>query len=156
MIEIERKFLLKPGYEWHPESKGTSIKQGYLSVDHECVIRVRIAGENAFLTIKGKVSGISRIEFEYEIPKSEAEDLMKMCLNSVVEKTRYKIPTGNLVWEVDVFEGANRGLVIAEIELQHEEQELTKPEWIGREVSFDKRYFNSYLSQNPYSEWMKT
>lgn len=153
MIEIERKFLLKPGVDWKPETEGTTIKQGYLSIDPERVIRVRIAGSHAFLTIKGKVSGISRTEMEYEIPIPDAEVLLKLCLNSVVEKTRYKIDAGDLVWEVDVFEGDNKGLIMAEIELQNENQEFEKPAWIGEEVSFDKRYFNSYLSQTPYSKW---
>lgn len=152
MVEIERKFLVKTE-RWKPLDKGTQIKQGYLSVDPERVVRVRIAGENAFLTIKGKPAGIVRTELEYEIPKIEAEVLLKLCFDYPIEKTRFKEITGNMVWEIDVFEGENKGLVMAEVELTDENQKIDLPEWIGEEVSFDSRFYNSWLSQNPFSKW---
>ncbi len=152
MIEIERKFLVKEE-NWKPQGDGLKIIQGYLSVEPERTVRVRVAGERAFLTIKGKTVGIKRIEMEYEIPKSEGEILLKMCLDFLVEKRRYKEKNGNLVWEIDVFEGKNKGLILAEVELKREDQEIQIPDWVKKEVSGDKRYYNSYLVVNPYSEW---
>jgi adenylate cyclase len=152
MQEIERKFLIKEEL-WKPVEAGTKMQQGYLSVDSERVVRVRVAGEKAFLTVKGKVTGIVRTELEYEIPKNEAEVLLNMCLNSIVEKTRYKEKIGNLIWEIDVFEGNNKGLIMAEVELENENQEVDLPIWIKEEVSHDRRYFNSWLSRNPFSSW---
>jgi len=152
MVEIERKFLINDEL-WKPKEKGTIIKQGYLSVDPERVVRVRIAGEKAYLTVKGKPIGITRTELEYEIPKNEAEVLMKMCLDFPVEKIRYKEKIGNLIWEIDVFEGANKGLFMAEVELTDENQEFDMPEWIGGEVSLESRYYNAWLSRNPFSKW---
>lgn len=152
MQEIERKFLIKEKI-WKPAGNGIKIIQGYLSLEPGRIVRVRIADEKAFLTIKGKVTGIVRTEMEYEIPKTDAEVLMKMCLNAVVEKTRYKENIGNLVWEIDVFEGENKGLIMAEVELQDENQTINLPAWIDIEVSYDKRYFNSWLTQHPYSKW---
>ncbi|MEZ5105751.1 MAG: CYTH domain-containing protein [Draconibacterium sp.] len=152
MQEIERKFLIEKEL-WNPKSKGKSIKQGYLSVTQKSVVRVRTADEKAFLTIKGVRTGISRTELEYEIPKKEAEILLEMCLDSVVEKDRYVESIGGLTWEIDVFKGENSGLIIAEVELETEEQEIDLPDWIDIEVSFDYRYYNSWLSKNPYSKW---
>jgi len=152
MVEIERKFLINTKL-WKPIGTGTKMKQGYLSVDPERVVRVRIAGENAYITIKGKPVDLVRTELEYEIPINEAEILLKMCLNFPVEKTRFKEKIGNLVWEIDVFEGENYGLVMAEVELTHENQEIDLPVWIGKEVSFDSRYYNSWLSRNPFKKW---
>lgn len=152
MVEIERKFLIK-NKNWKPSGTGTKIIQGYLSVEPERVVRVRIANERAFLTIKGKPAGIVRTELEYEIPKNEAEVMMKMCLDFPIEKTRFVETIGNLNWEIDVFEGINNGLVLAEVELMDENQKIDLPEWIGEEVSHDKRYFNSWLSTNPFSNW---
>ncbi len=152
MVEIERKFLID-AERWKPNGMGTKIKQGYLSVDPERVVRVRIAGEKAYLTIKGEPAGIVRTELEYEIQKNEAEVLLKMCLNFPVEKTRFKENSGNVVWEIDVFEGVNKGLVMAEVELTGENQEIDLPDWVGEEVSFDSRYYNAWLSQNPFSKW---
>jgi len=151
MIEIERKFLVKP--EWKPSGKGTCLVQGYLSVDPERVVRIRIAGEKAYLTIKGKSVGIVRTELEYEIPVLEAEVLLKMCLFVPVEKTRYKEKNGQLTWEIDIFEGKNKGLIMAEVELSNENQAVELPDWIGEEVSADLRYFNANLTQNPYCNW---
>lgn len=152
MIEIERKFLVDIK-KWNPIGVGIEIKQGYLSVDPERVVRVRLAGETAFLTIKGNPKGISRTELEYKIPVNEATILMGMCLNKPVEKMRYKEKIGDFTWEIDVFEGINRGLVLAEIELENEIQEFKFPEWIEKEVSDDFRYFNAWLSENPFTTW---
>jgi adenylate cyclase len=152
MVEIERKFLIDKN-KWHPKEKGIIIKQGYLSVDQDKVVRVRTAGENSFLTIKGKAKGITRTELEYEIPKNEAEVLLKMCQGFIIEKLRYVEKINGNTWEIDVFEGDNSGLVLAEIELENENQKFERPSWIGEEVSYDKRFFNSWLSKNPYSRW---
>jgi adenylate cyclase len=152
MFEIERKFLVDQKL-WKPAGMGTKLVQGYLSVDPERVVRVRIAGEKAYLTIKGKPAGIVRTELEYEIPKNEAEVLLKMCLNFKVEKTRFKENIENVIWEIDVFEGENEGLVMAEVELDNINQKIDLPEWIGEEVSADSRYYNSQLSKNPFAKW---
>ena len=152
MYEIERKFLVNVE-KWKPYGKGEKIKQGYLSVDPERVVRVRIFGENAFLTIKGKTVGITRTEMEYKIPLNEAEVLMEMCLDFKIEKTRFVEETGDVIWEIDVFEGINIGLVLAEVELENENQKVDLPVWIEKEVSEDFRFYNSWLSQNPYSTW---
>lgn len=152
MVEIERKFLIEKK-KWQPKGAGTLIRQGYLSIEPERVVRVRTAGENAFLTIKGKPKGITRTELEYEIPKREAEVLLNMCKDFIVEKSRYVEKIGENIWEIDVFNGDNKGLVLAEIELESENQKFELPNWLGEEVSYDKRYFNSWLSKNPYSGW---
>lgn len=152
MVEIERKFLVDTE-KWQPKGVGTAIKQGYLSVEENRVVRVRIAGDFAYITIKGKTTGISRAEFEYEVPENDALILLKMCLNEPVEKTRYTETFENMLWEIDVFEGVNNGLVMAEVELIKENQTVVLPEWVGEEVSTDKRYFNAYLSVNPFKSW---
>ncbi len=152
MYEIERKFLVNRK-KWNPADDGVQIKQGYLTDDPERTIRVRIAGEKAFLTVKGKAEGIKRREIEFEIPFGDAESLMEMALNLPVEKNRYKQDVENFTWEIDVFEGENKGLIIAEIELEDEDQEFPKPEWVEKEVSGDKRYYNLSLSKNPYNSW---
>ncbi len=152
MQEIERKFLIH--YElWKPQGKGVNIRQGYLSTDPERTVRVRIAKEGSYITIKGKAMGIVRTELEYKIPGNEAEVLLKMCVGSLVEKTRYKEEVGGLTWEIDVFEGENRGLVMAELELDSETQTFEIPAWIMEEVSGDERYYNSRLAEKPYSTW---
>lgn len=152
MVEIERKFLIDTEL-WKPTVKGIKICQGYLCIDQEKVIRVRIADEQGFLTIKGKAKGIVRPELEYEIPKNEAEVLLKMCNELVVEKYRYKEEFLGMIWEVDVFEGKNKGLFLAEIELEHENQTCDLPDWVGEEVTFDYHFYNSWLSRNPFSSW---
>ena len=152
MYEIERKFLVDRN-KWNPKDKGKKIKQGYLSVDPERTVRVRIADKEAFLTIKGKSVGIKRTELEYKIPIKEAAELMKMSLDYPVEKTRYYEKRDDVVWEIDIFEGENRGLILAEVELKNENQHINLPQWIKKEVSEDYRYFNSWLSQNPFSKW---
>lgn len=152
MFEIERKFLIDNS-KWTPAVAGEKILQGYLSTDKERVVRVRTKGEKAFLTIKGKMEGITRSEFEYEIPVEDAILMLKMCLNHPIEKTRYKELHQGKWWEIDVFEGENAGLILAEIELQHEEEHVQLPVWITKEVTRDLRYYNSYMSRNPYSRW---
>ncbi|MDO8951039.1 MAG: CYTH domain-containing protein [Draconibacterium sp.] len=152
MVEIERKYLINTKL-WNPSEKGTKIKQGYLSVDPERVVRVRVAGEKAYITIKGIPKGIVRTELEYGIPKNEAEVLLMMCLDFPIEKTRFKESIGNIIWEIDVFEGENKGLVLAEVELADENQKIDLPNWAGEEVSLDSRYYNAWLSRNPFSKW---
>jgi len=151
-IEIERKYLLN-GTTWKVGAKGSSVRQGYLSTDG-VTVRVRTIGEEGFLTVKGPTHGVSRLEFEYSIPIADAERMLDvLCPHPLIEKTRYRIRHGDLVWEVDEFSGDNEGLVVAEVELSHEEQEISLPEWIGEEVSGDPRYSNSNLSVFPYTEW---
>jgi adenylate cyclase len=152
MYEIERKFLVDRN-KWNPSNKGKKMKQGYLSVDTERTVRVRIADDEAFITIKGKTVGIKRTELEYKIPIKDAEILMGMCLDFPVEKTRYYEKRDDVIWEIDIFEGENRGLILAEVELEHENQHINLPNWIEKEVSEDYRYFNSWLSQHPFSKW---
>ena len=149
--EIERKFLVKDD-SWKRFAQGVAYKQGYMSAEH--TIRVRTAGENAYLTIKGPTTGLTRPEFEYEIPHSDALEMMEqLCRKPLVEKTRYIIESGSHKWEIDVFEGDNEGLIIAEIELLYENEPFEKPEWLGEEVSHDIRYRNSSLIDNPYCNW---
>jgi adenylate cyclase len=152
MYEIERKYLVNRE-KWTPDKAGVRMVQGYLSTDLERTIRVRIAGEKAFLTIKGKPVGIKRIEMEYEIPVNEAEVLLRMCKDTPVEKIRYYEKRGDVIWEIDCFEGENSGLLLAEVELKTENQRVDLPDWIEKEVSNDPRYFNSYLTQYPFSTW---
>ena len=150
--EIERKFLVADD-SWCDGSAGVRIAQGYLSQDHARTVRVRLAGEKAWLTIKGQTHGITRAEFEYAIPPAEALDMLGLCLPSVIDKTRHLVHHGEHVWEIDVFHGANDGLVIAEVELSDESDCPEMPSWIGPEVSSDARYFNSNLAQHPFSSW---
>ena len=150
--EIERKFLVKREL-FKPIDEGEYIAQGYLSSTPERTVRVRIKNHRGYLTIKGKNVGISRSEFEYEIPKSDAEELLELCEPSIIVKRRYIVEIEDSRWEVDVFEGDNAGLIVAEIELESEETEFFKPGWLGEEVSFDPRYYNSNLSKNPYKFW---
>ena len=152
-IEIERKFLLA-GDAWRGQGQATRMRQGYLCSDPERTVRVRIEGEGAVITIKSKVTGASRGEWEYPIPVADAAELLdRLCEQPLVEKTRHRIAHAGHVWEVDEFAGANAGLVVAEIELGAEDEAFEKPEWIGREVTGDKRYYNSSLIRHPYSQW---
>jgi adenylate cyclase len=151
-IEIERKFLVDPK-KWTPNNQGTTMVQVYLAADPNPTVRVRIAGEKAFLTIKGRSQSLSRPEFEYEIPVPDALEMMKLAISFPVEKTRHEVLYEGFLWEVDVFSGRNEGLVMAEIELKSEFQEFPKPEWLLEEVSGDGRYYNSFLSGCSYSEW---
>ncbi|MFL0798497.1 MAG: CYTH domain-containing protein [Cellvibrionaceae bacterium] len=151
-IEIERKFLVKHLPDHLPE--GESIKQGYLHSDKALTVRVRTKGEKAFLTIKGATEGISRAEYEYEIPVAEAESMLSsLCRGPKIEKTRYTFQENGHLWELDVFSGDNEGLTVAEVELQSEQETVRPPAWIGEEVSNDPRYFNSNLARKPFKSW---
>lgn len=155
--EIERKFLLADGVTAADiaarASYASRIAQGYLASDPKRTVRVRIKGEQGYLTVKGKNDGIARLEFEYPVPLADAEAMLSLCTAPLIEKTRYLIPQGELVWEVDVFSGDNAGLIVAEIELPAEDFPFDCPEWVGIEVSGDPRYYNSSLQRAPYSTW---
>ena len=146
-IEIERKFLLKHD-GWRAQAgAGSAIVQGYLVRDPARTVRVRIAGDHAFLTVKGVASGAARAEFEYPIPIEDAQVLLDtLCLSGVIAKTRYRVPIDDVVWEIDEFHGANAGLILAEVELPHEHHPITLPDWVGDEVTTDPRYTNAVLS----------
>lgn len=150
--EIERKFLIDTE-KWNKKGKPVKMEQAYLMIDGHKVVRVRIAGEQAFLTIKGNLSGITRDEFEYEIPVDDAVQMMNLRTGAIVEKTRYIYEFRGKTWEIDVFEGENSGLIVAEIELENENESFEKPEWLLDEVSTDDRYYNFSLSKNPFSKW---
>ncbi|MGE5715525.1 MAG: CYTH domain-containing protein [Acidobacteriota bacterium] len=150
--EIERKFLVTRA--WTPRDGGTFYKQGYLNSQKERVVRVRIAGTKAMLTIKGPVKGVTRSEFEYPLPVQDAQALLDhICERPLIEKHRHKEVHGGKTWEIDVFHGENEGLVLAELELESEDETFEKPAWAGAEVSSDPRYFNSNLLKNPYRSW---
>ena len=150
--EIERKFLVNKNL-FKPESEYQYIAQGYLSSTPERTVRVRIKNNRGYLTVKGKNTGISRSEFEYEIPEDDAKELLELCEPSIIVKKRYIVNFYGSIWEVDVFEGNNEGLIVAEIELKSEDEHFNKPDWLGKEVSFDKKYYNSNLSKYPYKLW---
>lgn len=152
-IEIEKKFLLT-GSAWKNLTTGTVYRQGYLSSQKERTVRVRIINDIGFLTIKGASVGATRMEYEYNIPIEDAKTLLdQLCEKPIIEKKRYKIDFGGFTWEVDEFFGENEGLVVAEIELESEDQEFEKPEWVGEEVTGDPRYYNSNLIKEPYTRW---
>ncbi len=153
MIEIERKFLVKDNSFLDDFSRSNRIVQGYLSSHPERTVRVRIKGENGYLTIKGKSEGFSRFEWEKEIDIDEAEKLLQLCEKGVIDKIRYDVIVGTHIFEVDVFKGENEGLVLAEIELQTEDETFEKPNWLGEEVTEDIKYYNSYLSNHPFKTW---
>ncbi|RKS26211.1 CYTH domain-containing protein [Flavobacterium endophyticum] len=157
MLEIERKFLVKSDDFKAVAFAKNQIAQGYLNSHPERTVRIRIKGESGFLTIKGKgnESGVSRLEWETEIPLTEAKSLIKLCENGVIDKIRYEVKAGNHIFEVDEFFGDNEGLVVAEIELQSEDETFEKPEWLGQEVTNDERYYNAFLSNHPYTTWKK-
>jgi len=153
--EIERKYLLKNDL-WRPlAERSVRMKQRYLPLCEDAGSgRVRIAGDHAFLTLKTRVKGFSRGEFEYEIPIADAEQIMdSICTGPTVEKMRYIVPFAGHVWEIDEFAGANAGLILAEIELRSETETFELPPWIGGDVTGDVRYYNSVLAEHPYSEW---
>lgn len=150
-VEIERKFLVV-GDAWR-DAPAVFYSQGYLNRDKARTVRVRIAGEEAFLTIKGTSIGARRAEFEYPIPLWDARELLAMCEQPLIEKNRRKILHEEFIWEVDEFLGENLGLVVAEIELPSEDTAFAKPDWVGEEVTDDARYFNSNLSRLPFSHW---
>lgn len=152
-IEIERKFLIRDD-AWRRGASGKDYRQGYLTVDPERTVRVRIAGDEGFLTIKGKTVGMARSEFEYPIPLAEAALLLdQLCLRPLIEKTRYTLSFGGHVWEIDEFSGDNQGLIMAEVELNSADEQVELPPWIGKEVTGDRRYYNASLIRNPYKSW---
>jgi CYTH domain-containing protein len=151
--EIERKFLVT-GDGWRVKGVGKRYRQGYLSTVKERTVRVRTVGETGFITVKGISVGAARSEYEYEIPAADANEMLdRLCERPLIEKTRYRIPMAGVVWEVDEFAGENRGLIVAEVELESEDQQVSLPEWIGREVTDDPRYFNANLVAHPFSRW---
>ncbi len=151
--EIERKFLVVDD-RWRERATGVRYRQGFLSTEPERAVRVRVAGSTGTLTIKGLGAGARRAEFEYPIPVEDAERLLDaICKRPLIEKVRYTLKVGAHTWEVDVFEGENDGLRIAEVELENEDEELEIPDWVGEEVTGDPRYFNSSLVANPYETW---
>ena len=155
MIEIERKFLVTSDAYKKEASTKKRIIQGYLSSIPERSVRIRIKENKAYITVKGSSneSGMSRFEWEKEIPVDEAQNLLLLCEKGSIDKNRFEVPVGNHVYEVDEFYGENEGLVMAEIELESETESFEKPDWIGEEVTNDKRYYNSFLSKNPFRSW---
>lgn len=153
-IEIERKFLVKGDFT-KIATEADRIVQGYLCTTPDKTVRIRIRGNKAFLTIKGRSdrAGISRSEFEYEIPVADAEALLPMSEEGVIDKVRYLVPVKEHVWEVDVFQGSNAGLIIAEIELTRKDEVFERPDWLGEEVTGQIRYYNAMLSKHPYEKW---
>lgn len=153
-LEIERKFLVKGNFKTESHVS-TRVTQGYLSSSPERTVRVRIKGEKGFITIKGKgnTSGTSRYEWEREIPVEEARELLQLCEPGIIDKTRYLILHEGHLFEVDEFHGENDGLVIAEIELKNEDENFSRPAWLGEEVTGDRKYYNAMLSRNPYVNW---
>ncbi len=150
-VEIERKFLVT-GTAWK-QTPGVVYRQGYLNRDKARTVRVRVAGDAAFLTIKGQSVGATRAEFEYPIPLADAQALLALSDGPLIEKTRHVLTVDGTVWEVDVFAGDNAGLVVAEVELASEDQAFARPDWLGVEVTQDTRYFNSNLATHPYCHW---
>lgn len=152
-VEIEKKFLVKKA-SWKTGIDGIPCRQGYLSIAPECTIRARLMGNSGFITIKGKTSGCSRLEFEYQIPAKDASEMLKnLSQSGIIEKTRYKIEYAGNIWEIDEFTGDNEGLVIAEIELESEDQQFEIPEWLGEEITYKHEYANSNLALNPFKNW---
>jgi adenylate cyclase len=153
-LEIERKFLVIAD-DWKQQiAKSRRLRQGYLAQNERLSVRVRIDGAtSATLTIKTAEPGISRDEYEYPIPVADAKGLLQKCGGHIVSKVRHVVPIGDLVWEVDAFEGDNAGLVIAEVELDHAGQAFERPVWLGDEVTGDRRFYNAYLSEHPFTRW---
>jgi CYTH domain-containing protein len=153
--EIERKFLIK-NEEWRKLTEGVLYRQGYLSTVPERTVRVRVIGQKAYFTVKGLTKGVSRLEFEYEIPLLDANQMLdQLCERPIIEKFRHKIDFQGLTWEIDEYLGENQGLIIAEVELDSESEVLELPEWVGKEVSDDPKYYNANLVANPFSKWLK-
>ena len=153
-VEIERKFLIRDD-SWRAKAgEGVQYKQGYLSTDPGRTVRVRLAGDQGYITTKAKGEGIERLEFEYEIPGEEAAEMLEKCaLQPTISKKRYRLEFGRHVYEVDEFEGRNAGLLVAEIELQSSYEVFDRPAWLGKEVTEDARYLNANLVENPYDGW---
>ncbi len=151
--EIERKFLVAND-SWRGLVPGKRYRQGYLSTVKERTVRIRTAGDHGYITVKGITVGDSRPEYEYEIPVSDANEMLDtLCERPLIEKTRYRIPQDDIAWEIDEFEGENKGLITAEVELKNEHQNVTFPGWLGKEVSGDPRYFNANLVAKPFTTW---
>jgi adenylate cyclase len=151
--EIERKYLLRNDL-WREGASGTMYRQGYLNSVKERTVRIRTVGDKAFLTIKGITVGATRAEYEYPIPTDDCNAMLDaLAEKPLIEKKRYKIKHGGLIWEIDEFFGDNKGLIVAEVELQSESQSFSKPDWVGEEVSGDPRYFNSNLIKHPFTKW---
>lgn len=151
--EIERKFLVRDD-RWRPGASGVLYRQGYLTTDPERTVRVRLAAGTGYLTIKGRTTGASRAEFEYEIPAAEAVDMLdRLCLHPLIEKKRYRVSHEGHVWEVDEFLGENEGLTLAEIELTAPDERVALPPWAGAEVTEDPRYYNANLATHPFRCW---
>ena len=155
MIEIERKFLVNSNHYRKQASRKSIIIQGYLNSDPQRTVRVRLRDQIGYITVKGKSSdsGLSRFEWEKEISKPEAETLLELCEKTIVSKTRFEVSLADHLFEVDEFAGPNKGLVIAEVELSFEDEEFSRPDWLGREVTGEKRYYNSSLSKQPFVSW---
>lgn len=150
-VEIERKFLVRgPGWR---TGAGVRFTQGYLNRDPARTVRVRVAGDEGFITIKGMTHGATRLEFEYPVPLDQAQALLALCDGPLIDKTRHTLTLAGSVWEVDEFHGDNEGLVVAEIELASEDQPFDHPDWLGEEVTHDARYYNSALAVRPYRSW---
>jgi len=155
-LEIERKFLVnKPLWKALDKPAGIHYLQGYLSIDPNKVVRARVAGDRGYITIKGKSEACSRKEFEYIIPCEEAQELIRLFTHGQIEKVRFRIPSGIHTFEIDEFHGDNEGLMIAEIELENPDESFEKPDWLGEEVTYEERYYNSNLSVHPYNKWRK-
>lgn len=153
--EIEKKFLIKDD-SWRGLADGIRYRQGYLNREKGRTVRIRTFGDKGVLTIKGPTEGDARLEYEYEIPLQDANEMLTtLCIQPIIEKTRYKIPMGKFVWEVDEFLGENEGLLFAEIELHFEGEKFEIPKWIGQEVTDDGRYYNANLVTNPFSKWQE-
>ncbi len=151
--EIERKFLVKD-MSWRHEAKGIAYCQGYIHSTPNYFVRIRTEGEKACITIKGPKKGIGRKEFEYSIPLEDAQNILEtMAFKPLIYKYRYKIPLENHIWEIDVFQAENTGLIVAEVELRHENETFIRPFWLGEEVTYDARYRNAALAKHPYSLW---
>jgi adenylate cyclase len=151
--EIERKFLVEDASWRACADAGVSLRQAYLCQGERAVVRLRLGGGGAFLTIKSAEAGLSRAEFEYAVPAADARELMQLRQGEIVSKTRFRAPHGGRVWEVDVYDGANAGLVVAEIELESEAEMPELPPWLGREVTGEERYYASRLASQPFCSW---
>ena len=152
-IEIERKFLIDIN-KVDLSDNGCYIKQGYIQTTDKTVVRVRIKNQEAYLTIKGENQGLKRLEFEYQIPIEDAHQMIdELCSKNVIDKTRYELKVENHIWEIDIFHGQNDGLIVAEVELESENEDIFLPDWVVKEVTNDAKYYNSNLIINPYSHW---
>ncbi len=155
-VEIERKFLVETDHWRNDIRRSIEIEQGYLSIEPERTIRVRVQDDRAKLTIKGQARGLARLEFEYEIPTDDGEQILRQfCADRRLEKTRHEVLVEDHLWEVDVFEGVNEGLVVAEVELGRPDETFAEPDWLGEEVTGDVRYYNAQLVQRPYQSWAR-